>query len=252
MKKWYSIRMRSSKGGSHENGGQHISGAERLVKQTEIETTALEMIHRASNHTRGKADFISLKIETVQPNEIHYISPLRVKEVTNSHPHTAKKVISEQLATLPIQQELLFSLYDWVIHDEMTRGAIIVDINNGKRLDPSINRGIRVSHVDWDNQFKDRWQIKNDIFYNERRAEAIALSSKVAAAGTICEICCSDDPEYTTGYLSYQNTFIRVPNMKEKYSPRGGRVFIIDSTNIQLDQYIHFLEKTPVLIGVKE
>ena len=27
----YSVRMRAAQGGSHENGGRHISGAERLI-----------------------------------------------------------------------------------------------------------------------------------------------------------------------------------------------------------------------------
>ena len=31
MDELYSVRMRASQGGPHENGGHHISGAERIV-----------------------------------------------------------------------------------------------------------------------------------------------------------------------------------------------------------------------------
>lgn len=249
MKSWYSVRMRSSKGGAHEDGGLHISGAERLIEEENIEASALEMIQRATAHTRGKADFISLKIEAVPTNNIKTIPPLHVKEVNNQSPQTTKNVLSEQLASLPIKEKLLFSLYDQMIHDDSTTGAIIVDIHSGKRLDPIEKRGVRVSHFDWDEPFKHEWLLEHDDCHNERRMEAIALASKVAEAGTICELCCSDDPEYTTGYITYNQTFIRIPNMKDKNSSRGGRVFIIDSTKINLDDYIHYLEKTPVLVG---
>ena len=33
----YSIKMRCSKGGPHEDGGRHISGAERILREDEIE-----------------------------------------------------------------------------------------------------------------------------------------------------------------------------------------------------------------------
>lgn len=249
MNKWYSVRMRSSIGGPHEDGGMHISGAERLIEEENIQKSAREMIHRATNHTRGKADFISLKIEAIQEDDIHYIPALRVKEVENKSPQTTKQVLREQVASLSIQPKTLISLYDCIIHEDVTRGAIIVDINSGKRLDPFVNRGVRVSHFDWDKQVNKNGLVKQQDVHHERRAEAIALASKVAAAGTILELCCSDDPEYTTGYLSCHHTFIRIPHMKKYNSPYGGRVFFIDPNNINLDDYIHYLEKTPVLIG---
>src|SRR5690625_6710787 len=95
MNKWYSVRMRSSIGGLHEDGGMHISGAERLIGEEKIKKSALEMIQRATNHTRGQADFISLKIEAIQENDIHYIPALPVNEVKNKSPHTTKQVLKE-------------------------------------------------------------------------------------------------------------------------------------------------------------
>lgn len=252
MKNWYSVRMRSSQGGPHEEGGMHISGAERLIAEEHIEQSALKMIQRATTHSRGKADFISLKIEAVPSCDIQTIAPLEVKEVINPSIYTTKKVLAEQLAGLAMHTPLLFSLYEEMINDDSTKGAIIVDIHSGQRLDPPEKLGVRVSHFDWDEQFKQAWLLKQEDVYNDRRTEAIALASKVASAGTICELCCSDDPEYTTGYIAYNDTFIRIPNMKKNDSSRGGRVFIVDGKKIDLAKYIHFLEKTPVLIGGKK
>ncbi|TXL65699.1 6-carboxyhexanoate--CoA ligase [Cerasibacillus terrae] len=249
MKKWYSIRMRASSGESHENGGQHISGAERLVKKIDIETTAMELIQRATNHSRGKADFISLKIDSIPRDDIQMVAPLHIKEIKNTDTHSTKNVLRE--ASLPIKQEILFSLYDWIIQDDVTRGAIIVDIHSGKRLDTNLERGVRVSHIDWDEAYKHKWLIENHTHQPKKLIEAMAIASKVASAGTICELCCSDDPKYTTGYISFQNTYYRIPNMKEKGSDCGGRVFIVDATKFNLDTYVHYLEKTPVLIGEK-
>ena len=34
----YSIRMRGAEGGPHEEGGRHISGAERIVEESDLES----------------------------------------------------------------------------------------------------------------------------------------------------------------------------------------------------------------------
>ena len=39
----YSIRMRAAKGGPHEQGGSHISGAERLVSLESVSYTHLTL-----------------------------------------------------------------------------------------------------------------------------------------------------------------------------------------------------------------
>ena len=43
----YSIRMRGAEGGPHEEGGRHISGAERIVEESDLESVAssLSLIH---------------------------------------------------------------------------------------------------------------------------------------------------------------------------------------------------------------
>ena len=36
MDELYSVRMRAAQGGPHENGGHHISGAERMVTLNQV------------------------------------------------------------------------------------------------------------------------------------------------------------------------------------------------------------------------
>ena len=57
----YSIKMRAAQGGDHKLGGQHISGAERILAEENLKKIAEAMIERALLHSRGKADFINLK-----------------------------------------------------------------------------------------------------------------------------------------------------------------------------------------------
>ena len=52
----YSVKMRSSLGGAHGVGGQHISGAERIVTKNSVEQEMISMLHRAWEHDRGAAD----------------------------------------------------------------------------------------------------------------------------------------------------------------------------------------------------
>ena len=62
----YSVKMRSAQGGAHEFGGRHISGAERILPGDQLDYAVLTMLHRAREHERGCADFISLKVEEIK------------------------------------------------------------------------------------------------------------------------------------------------------------------------------------------
>ena len=66
----YSVKMRSAQGGAHEEGGRHISGAERILPEEQLDYAVLTMLHRAREHERGRADFISLKVEEIKPQDI--------------------------------------------------------------------------------------------------------------------------------------------------------------------------------------
>ena len=77
----------------------------------------------------------------------------------------------------------------------------------------------------------------------------MVLAAKVAAApGMVAELCWSDDPEYTTGYVaSPRHGYVRIPCLKEKNSSNGGRAFFV-SPDADLEALQHFLEEQPVLV----
>ena len=81
----YSVKMRSSLGGIHGEGGRHISGAERIVPEEDMEESVLSMLRRARMHERGEADFIQIKVEKVRPASIQYcpLIPIYQRHVTS-------------------------------------------------------------------------------------------------------------------------------------------------------------------------
>ena len=76
----YSIRMRGAEGGPHEEGGRHISGAERIVDESDLESVASSLIHRALHHSKGKSDFINIRIDSVRDEDITYVDCIGIDE----------------------------------------------------------------------------------------------------------------------------------------------------------------------------
>ena len=80
--------------------------------------------------------------------------------------------------------------------------------------------------------------------------EALILASKVAAApGVVAELCASDDPGYTTGYLASASLgYTRISNIKSTGSMSGGRVIFVKG-EADIEKLISYLEDTPVMVG---
>ncbi|MBI8988615.1 hypothetical protein JDV75_02385 [Corynebacterium sp. CCM 8863] len=64
----------------------------------------------------------------------------------------------------------------------------------------------------------------------------------------IAEVCISDDPDYTTGYLACRGTYTRITAMKEPGSPVGTRVFLYDGPASDVAECIKWLENRVVLV----
>ena len=78
-----------------------------------------------------------------------------------------------------------------------------------------------------------------------RVGEAMVLASKVqSCAGTIAELCWSDDPSYVTGYVAAGDTYHRISPLKEAGDPFGGRAFFI-RPGTDLGELVTYLERTP-------
>ena len=246
----YSVRMRAAQGGSHENGGRHITGAERLIPPELLLETTQAMVQRALEHSRGNADFIRLTIEAVTPAACRSIpllpwQALESTNVTNSR-HLALQAlcqagVSEAAATKGLST--LSKLPDSL------RGAMILSAVTGERLDNTGTRGVRVSRMDLDSQSEALLWLQQRGLDGEHPREAMVLAAKVAAAPSmVAELCWSDDPEYTTGYVASPcHGYVRIPSLKEQNSPNGGRAFFV-SPAADLAALQHFLEEQPVLV----
>lgn len=240
MSELYSVRMRAAQGGPHEKGGHHISGAERIVKLEEVGAIAQSLADRALHHSKGTADFINITVDLISSNEITYIDCLEVEEhrahtIAEAHQLAIELLQGADITEVAIKNaiEVLKGL------DSSMRGAMLVDATTGKRIDEG-NRGVRVSHMD---SFDSK-----ALGDNDHMREALVLASKVQSAeGIVGELCWSDDPDYTIGYVACNGTYHRIPNMKELGSAIGGRVFFVRS-DIDRDSVIEYLEKTPVLV----
>ena len=240
MSELYSVRMRAAQGGPHEKGGHHISGAERIVKLEEVGAIAQSLADRALHHSKGTADFINITVDLIPPEKIRYIDCLKVEEHKTSSISESYQLAADLLDDPAISKTAVHKAISMLKRlDRSMRGAMLVDAITGERLDTG-NRGVRVSHMD---SFD-----SHALGDNEHMREALVLASKVQSAdGIVGELCWSDDPDYTVGYVACNGVYHRLPNMKEFGSDIGGRAFFVRS-DIDSESVIEYLERTPVLV----
>jgi 6-carboxyhexanoate--CoA ligase len=250
-----SIRMRASKKiGSRQNEADrekemHVSGAEGLYEDRDVQKVVKKYIERAINHPKGRADKIIITIEETghEPKEI---PALPVATIICSAPSEAGNIIMRLLQSSGISRKAVDAAFRSIRRGNM-RGAALVSAEKGIRLDPDIERGVRVSRLGIGKEALkllssrlSRYGINNDTV-----KEALVLASKVASdADVIAELCISDDPYYTTGYIASQKFgYMRIPNIKRKGSKIGGRAFFVDE-GANTGKIMRYLERDPVLI----
>ena len=240
MAELYSVRMRAAQGGPHEKGGHHISGAERIVKLEEVGAIAQSLADRALHHSKGTADFINITVDLIPPEKIRYIDCLKVEEHKTSSISESHQLVTELLQGPNISKAAVHKAISLLKGlDKSMRGAMLVDTITGERLDTG-DRGVRVSHMDSFDSYA--------LGDNEHMREALVLASKVQSAdGIVGELCWSDDPDYTVGYVACNGVYHRIPNMKKLGSNIGGRVFFVRS-DIDSKSVIEYLERAPVLV----
>lgn len=291
----YSIRMRAAEGGPHEQGGHHISGAERLVTKEELEQISSELVHRALTHSKGCADFIRITIDAIPDEAIHRIPCLTIAdEQTDGHAgevpttnheaaaqptdgktaapttnhETDAPTTNHEATTPPLplsshqQAEALLTTHTAITPvafrravsqllslPESMRGAMLVDMRTGHRLDPWGQRGVRVSRMSFADETAAITALNAAGYSGVHLEEALVLASKVLSApGVVGELCISDDPDYTTGYVSYGSTYHRLHHMKPVGSPLGGRLFFVDAT-ADIAAIKNYLETTVTLVN---
>lgn len=249
----YSIKMRAAQGAAHEQGGKHISGAERLVTAAEIEQTVAAMLTRAHSHERGSADFINIKINKLATESITRIAALQIMPLTQpTSIQQARQYAAELLAQAGISAQAISTAFEQLANlQQSLRGALLIEAAGGRIInDHSLRHGIRVTNMDaLDKDKYSHWLSKQNIQGIHAR-EAIILASKVASCPDIvAELCWSDDPGYTIGYVNDKCKYHRINNLKPLGSDIGGRVFFLKDNYI-LTNVIDYLHNQPVLVEV--
>lgn len=249
----YSVKMRSSLGGTHGNGGRHISGAERIVPQDEVEANVLAMLRRARTHERGAADFIQIKVEEVKAPEISYCPLIPMYQMNTKTKEEGRERARKELLRIGISPVAVENGFQELesLTDSM-RGAIVMDALTGERLDDRKERGIRCSNMDCEDTTQYESQMKAKGLGGDHPREALVLASKVAyGPGTVAELCWSDDPDYVTGYVgSKKFGYGRITVMKDKGDPVGGRVFFV-AHGTDVAAYEDYMQNQTVLVKMR-
>jgi 6-carboxyhexanoate--CoA ligase len=256
MKNLWSIRMRASKTISSRHvaiGSQkeiHISGAEGLYEKSDIQKIVRSYIERALDHPKGKADKVIITIEDIKqrPKEI---SALPVATVDCRTPAAGKRLAITLLQLLGISKKAIDKALTLIRKGGM-RGAAIITAEKGSRLEPEMERGVRASRLGINKSALKLLssRLSRQGINTDTVREAIILASKVASfRHVVAELCVSDDPYYTTGYIaSKKYGYLRIPNIKYKRSRSGGRAFFVKGA-INVKGMIYYLENMPVIIN---
>lgn len=255
----YCVRMRASKGGPHESGGTHVSGAERIIHADKILEVANLMIVRAMTHENGPPDFVNINIELLSEsiNTIKKTSALPVTTVNIENQKDARDFLLKLLELIGVSAEAANKATPLLTKGTAPdggnmRGAVIMDVITGERLEPDQYRGVRMSRMDMteeaEEEFDEKLREQNLDHNNVRIREALVLATKVVRTkGTIAELSWSDDPGYTTGYVASEKLgYIRIPHIKPKGSEKGGRIFFVEDINAE--EYTKELEEQPMLV----
>ncbi len=240
----YSVRMRA------ERGHAHISGAEGIFGENDIGETVLAYVARALHHSKGAPDTLELKVELL-PRPPALISALPVCTLKTTCPADAKRKAALLLARAGVSERAIGKAFRILSAGRM-RGAALLDAAGGERLEPDRKRGVRASMLGISRGAMKSLEaaLSEKKLDHPRVKDALVLASKVASAdGIAAELCISDDPDYTTGYVAAPALgYVRLPRIKKKGSLEGGRAFFTTKASAA-SRLARYLEETPVLVG---
>jgi 6-carboxyhexanoate--CoA ligase len=246
----YSIRMRASLEGGH------ISGGERIVAAEKIDDVMRKLAVRAMNKT-VVPDEIVIKVESLRGKPLRTLTALDVVTLGVPDAQAGRSAAVRVLQQAGVSGHVALAAVDCLRtgaapSGRNMRGAILMDAQSGERLESDKERGVRASRFDWSQEaLKDiELRLGTIGLTHERTREALALATKVAhAPGVVAELCWSDEPDYTAGYVaSLQAGYVRFPFLKENGDPKGGRVFFVNFNNLNLDGLVNYLQVEPVMI----
>ena len=227
----------------------HISGAEGLYELSEVNKIINNYFSRALSHPRGRPDKVVITIEKIGQKP-KLVPLLPVSAIKNNSPEKAGDVICRVLSGAGVSQKAIDKSLR-IVNAESMRGAALIIAESGIRAEPDKERGVRVSRLGIEKTAERNLagRLSKRGINNTTVKEALVLASKVASCdGVVAELCVSDDPDYTTGYVASRDMgYVRITNIKKEGRPKGGRVFFVRE-DADIHCIIDYLERTPVLM----
>ena len=247
----YSIRMHSTLEGAH------LSGAERLVRARDLEEMGAALIRRALAHQKGCADRIRLTLEAIPPGSVRRgrlpdLATVRVEDFRQGR-RIARQLLREAGVAGAAADAAMEAMTKGAAPGGVSlRGAMLIDAAEGRRLEPDPSRGVRVSRMDLspEAEAKLRRELSARGLDNPHVREALVLAAKVLSVpGIVAELCWSDDPDYTAGYVAAPGLgYVRLTHLKPIGEERGGRAFFVRPGHGDINGIIEQLERSPLLI----
>ena len=246
----YSVRMRAS------CQSQHLAGAERIVTEAAVGEMTAALTMRAMNRANGSVDSIHCSVERIDPTRVRYeklpdVFTYQVKGWQEGR-QLAGRLLARAGVSVNIAARAVQLLANGAGPDGSTmRGAVIMNATTGERLELDSSRGVRVSRMDLVPRCRSAFEheLASRGLGHHRFLEALVLAGKVLSApGIVAELCWSDDPDYTIGYVADPHGgYQRITELKPVGDSLGGRVFFIDPNAVAIDELIDYLECQPVL-----
>lgn len=230
----------------------HVSGAEGLFdSHAEAVRAATEYTDRALTHPRGLPDGVSVTIERLsrKPRRIRTLPVLTVADLPDTT--SAGEAVRRLLGAAGVGSAAVGKALRVIGSARGMRGAALLSVRGGHRLEPDRVRGVRASRLGMDAATREKLSraLRRHGINTATVKEALMLATKVlAGVGVVAELCASDDPDYTTGYVATRKFgYVRIPNIKPKGSLSGGRVFLVRES-VDVERLMRYLQETPVLL----
>ena len=242
----YSVRMRAT-----GSGGMHISGAEGIFQKGSVDEAVSAYTKRARSHPRGAAEKVTITVEELRtPPE--RLRSLDLSTIICASPKEAAAHIRTLLAEAGISGRAIAAAFRVVKSRRTMRGAALIRSTDGRRLEPDRAKGVRATLLGITPRTRSTLERKlkaRSIASTETVIEALTLATKVASApGFKAELCVSDDPGYTTGYISIKGRgYMRLTEIKLPGELHGGRVLFVEP-DADPALTISWLQETPVLV----
>jgi 6-carboxyhexanoate--CoA ligase len=237
-------------------GDRHVSGGERIVNREKIERTVEELVERAMRKGCTR-DQVNVTLELLRDALIHHLTALDVITLSAPDMQAGRNAASRVLQRAGVSAQAVHTAISHLsagaaLSGGNMRGAMIIDAQRGDRLEPDKERGVRASRFDWSEETGEKIfrRLAALGLTHFRTREALALATKVASApGIVAELCWSDDPDYTAGYVASAGMgYVRFPVLKMLGDAKGGRAFFVDRATLDIVALLRYLEQEAALI----